>query len=102
MNDAAAGSHPIDLTRLDRLHCPEVVAVHDLARKQVGHGCKTDMRVRTHLKGLALNQLQRPELVEENKGTHGSALRRWQCPHHIETADVAAAWHDHGIDRPAR
>src|SRR5262245_51419361 len=84
VNDAAASGHPIDLTRLDRLHCPEVVAVHDLAGKQVSHGCKTDMRVWAHFKGSALNQLQRPELVEENKGTHSFALGRWQCPHHVE------------------
>src|SRR5262245_33996889 len=55
VNDAAARGHPIDLTRLDRLHCPEIVAVHDLAGKQVGHGCKTDMRVWAHFKGSALN-----------------------------------------------
>src|SRR5262247_64598 len=102
MNDAAAGCHPIDFTRLDWLHCPEIIAVHDLAGKQVSDCCQTDMRVRTHLKGLALNQLQRSELVEENKRSHGSALRRWQCPHHVETADVPAAWYDHGIDRLVR
>src|SRR5262245_2025993 len=65
VNDAATRSHPIDFTRLDRLHCPEIVAVHDLAGKQVGHGCKTDMRMWTHFKGSALNQLQRAELIKE-------------------------------------
>src|SRR5678815_6039353 len=58
VNDAASRGHPIDFTRLDRLHCPEVVAVHDLASEHVGHGCKTDMRVWAHFKGSALNQLQ--------------------------------------------
>src|SRR5262245_34783221 len=85
MNDAAAGCHPIDFTRLDWLHCAEVIAVHNLASEQVRDCCQTDMRVRTHLKRLTLNQLQRPELDEENTGSHGSALRRWQCPHHVES-----------------
>src|SRR4029077_20583192 len=91
VNDTAACSHPIDFTRLDRLHCPEVIAMHDFAGEQVGHRRETYMGMRGYFKGPALNQLQRPELIKEDKGTHGSTLGRWQCPHHVETTNIAPA-----------
>src|SRR4029434_1289945 len=93
VNDAASSGHPIDFTRLDRLYRPEAVAMHDLAGEHVGQRCKTDMRVGAHFKGPALNQLQRAELIKEDKGTHRSALGRWQCPPHVHTAAVAVARH---------
>src|SRR4030095_8438738 len=102
VNDAASRGHPINFTRLERLHRAEAVAMHDLAGEHVGDRCKTDMRMWAHFKGPALNQLQWAELIKENKGTHRSAFGRWQCPHHVEAADIAAAWHNHGIDGRAR
>src|SRR4029077_15609086 len=102
VNDTGARGHPIDFTRLDRLHCPEVIAMHDFAGEQVGHRRETYMGMRAYFKGPALNQLQRPELIKEDKGTHRSALTRWQCPHHVETANIAPARHNHAIDGRAR
>src|SRR5262245_19338853 len=64
VNDAVSRGHPIDFTRLDRLDRAEAVAMHDLASEHVGHRCKTDMRVRPHFKGAALNQLQWSELIK--------------------------------------
>ena len=38
MRDAAAGRHPIELSRPDRQHRAEGIAMHDLAGEQVGDG----------------------------------------------------------------
>ena len=49
VDDAASGGHPVNRPGLDGLHAAETIPMNDRALEQVGHGGKTDVRMRTHV-----------------------------------------------------
>jgi hypothetical protein len=49
VGDAPPGRHPVDLARADRLFRAHAVAVHDLAREQIGDRRQANMRMRPHV-----------------------------------------------------
>src|SRR5262249_46989135 len=90
MRDTAAGRHPIHLAGADHLLHADGVAMHDLARKQIGDGRQSNMRMRTHI-GFArypLRQVHRPKMIKKNERSYHSLLRLWQHPPDLEAADV--------------
>src|SRR5579863_2784964 len=84
MHDTAAGDHPVDRARSNRLHGAEAVAVNDLAVEQVGDGGQSDMRVWTHVQATPGAQYGRSHLIEEDKRPDHAALTAWEGPAHIK------------------
>src|SRR3546814_2862227 len=61
--------------------------------EQIGDGGQTDMRMRTHvcLRGYWGGQVVRPHAIEENEGTHHSALSKRQHPPYFKAPDIVYA-----------
>src|SRR5215469_14826082 len=92
VRDAAARGHPVHLTGTNGLLHGGRVAVHDLAGKQVRDRCKSDVRMRPHVRGTrqSLRQLNRTQVIEEYEGPHHVALRVRQYPSDLEVAEIPA------------
>lgn len=104
MHDSVPRGHPVDGTGPDRLDRSQTVAVQDLAIKEVGHGSKADMRMRTNVEPLSRTQHSRPHLIKEHEGAHRAALFRRKDAAHLEpVAEIARPrlddrleWRAHG------
>jgi hypothetical protein len=53
VHDAAAGGHPVQLTRADRLLAAQRVAVHAASLEQIGHGAQADVGMRADIEALS-------------------------------------------------
>jgi hypothetical protein len=102
VRDAASGGHPVNRAGLDGLHAAEAVPVNDGALEQIGHGGKTDVRMRSDVDPETRRQLSRSHLVEENERTDIAPLRRRQYPADFKSSDVARPRHHDSFQRPAR
>ena len=74
VDDAAAGGHPIDVARPDRLGIAQAVAMVDSAVEEVGHRRQADMRMGPHLHTAAGRHVHGTEMVEEDEGSDRAAL----------------------------
>src|SRR5690349_7586279 len=88
MHDAATGSHPVDVARLDGLHDAETVTVEHAALEQVGDGGKADVRMRPHIDALSRCKIHRAHVVEEDEGSNLASARVGQYAAYRETAEV--------------
>src|SRR5512132_1829211 len=97
---AATGRHPVDLARSDRLFRANAVAVHDLAREQIGDRRQADMRMRPHVDraGHARRHVHRTHMVEKDEGANRAPLSIWQHAPDLKPTEVAAALMDHQLD----
>ena len=84
MHDTAAGDHPVDRARSNRLHGAEAVAVNDLAVKQVGDRGESDVRVWAHVQATTGAQYRRAHLIEEYKRPDHAALSAGQGAAHVK------------------
>ena len=108
MGDAAAGDHPVHFFGLDCLHHAHAVAMHDLAREQVGHRRESDVRMWTHVDGLreAGGEVLRADVIEEDEGADHVPPRVRQHAPDFEASEIATALvddiHAGWFTRPAR
>jgi hypothetical protein len=93
MDDASTCRHPVHVTRTDRLEGARAVTVNHLAFEEVGQRGEADVRMRPDIRNFASAERDRPEVVEENEGTHRPALRGWQRAPSLEaTAQIPNRW----------
>src|SRR6185312_6522489 len=85
---AAAGDHPVDLTRPDGLLGGDTVAMHDLPGKQVRHRRQPDVRMGAYVDafGNTRREVDRTEVVEENERPDHPVLRVGQYPADLQSA----------------
>src|SRR5512147_724735 len=97
---AATGRHPVDLARSDRLFRANAVAVHDLAREQIGDRRQADMLVRPHVDraGHARRHVHRTHMIEEDEGADHAPLSVRQHPSDLEPTEVTSALRNHKLD----
>src|SRR5690606_8472668 len=88
MHDAASCRHPVHFTGTDHQIVAEAVLMADLAFKEPGQRGETDVRMGTHVHGLAGPQYHWPEMVEKHEGTHAAAFAQRQRAAHAEVTDV--------------
>ena len=96
MGDATACDHPVHFFGLYRLHHAHAVAMHDLAREQIGHRRKSDVRMRTHVDGLRETggEVFRADVIEKYEGAdHVPPGVRQHAPD-FKSSEVAAALFD--------
>src|SRR5262245_14398114 len=89
MGDAAPSRHPVDLAGSDRLLHAQAVAMHDLAREQIGHRGKTEMRVRPYV-GAPRNirrEAHRTEMIEKDERADHAPLCERQHTANLEIAE---------------
>ena len=93
MRDAAAGDHPVHFFGLDRLLHADAVAMHDLAREQIGDRGESDVRMRTHVDGLRKpgREVLRADVIEEDEGPDHVPPRERQHAPDFESPEIAAA-----------
>src|SRR5690606_19562543 len=95
MHDAAPGGHPVHRARPDTLLRAKTVAMQYLATEQVGDGCQSDMRMRTHIQATSCLKMRRPELVEKHEGPDHALVTTGQGTPHLEAiAQVAQGRHN--------
>ncbi len=98
MDDALSGRHPVHVARLYRQGRAETVAVIDLAVEEIGDCRQTDVRMWADINSLAGQELRRPHLVPENKGSNHLALRGRKRPAHLKSSKVACPRHNYCLD----
>src|SRR5436190_21530331 len=100
MRDPAAGRHPVELARPDRLLGTHAVPMHDLAIEQVGDRRQADVRMGPDVDAARYARLEanRPEMIEEDERPHHAPLAERQHASHLESAEVAGACVDDEID----
>ena len=98
MGDPPPRDHPVDGSGSDDLAGAETVPMMDLAAIDIGDGGEADMRVRAHVACGTGDDLQRPELIEEDERPDHLALRRGQHTSD-EGVDVNGPGHDQSFDR---
>ena len=76
MGNAVARAHPVDGARSDPLIRAKTVAVMQPPGEKVGHRRETDVRMRAYVDPLPAQELDRPELVEEDEWTDHLTLGR--------------------------
>ncbi len=104
VRDTPARDHPVHFARLDRLLGANTVAVHDLAREQIGDGREPDVRMGSHIHAPrdATLKVDGTEMVEENEGADHSAPCEGENPPDLQAVtQVAAALIDHEFGHPA-
>ena len=70
--------------------------MHDLAIEQIGHGGKTDVRMRPHVEAVAAVKLRGAEMIEEDKrANHARTRRRQTAANQKVIAKIDRARHDH-------
>src|SRR2546428_12244617 len=96
MRNAAAGRHPVDRARPDRLHRPEAVPVQDLPLEQIGDGGEADVRMRPDVETPAGAERGRSHLIEEDERADHAPPPGGQGAAHVEpVAEIARAAQDH-------
>src|SRR5690554_1374626 len=92
MRDAASSGHPVHFLRPDHLLVAEAVTMHDLAGEQVGHRCKTDMRMgpNVHASIDARCQIEWPHMVEKDERTNHAPLCKRQHTANFHAATQVA------------
>src|SRR3990167_5919245 len=88
MRDTAACNHPVDLTGADFLVEAQTVAMRHLPRIEVSHGGKPDVWMRPHVECTrdSGRKFDRPEMIEEDEGSHHVTGMKRQHPANLETA----------------
>src|SRR5256885_6160089 len=89
MDYAAAGGHPIDIARRDRLHRAEAVTVQDFAFEQIGDRRKAYVRMRAHVDAAAWRENGRTHVIEKNEWTDHPVRHSGEDSAHREPAEVA-------------
>src|SRR5690348_13448020 len=98
MDDPAAGAHPVDRARLDRLDRSQTVTVEYLALDQIGDRGEPDMGVRTHVEPLPVAQRDRPHLVEEDEWPdHPPLWLRQRASYRETVTQIARRRQDHEV-----
>src|SRR3954463_5198393 len=91
MRDAAAGRHPVDLARPNRLDYAKTIAMLDFAFEQIRDRGQTNMRMRPHIDTCARRKLHRPHVIQKNKGPDHAPAAIWQDASDLEAAKISAA-----------
>ena len=93
VGDAAAGDHPVHFVGLDGLLHAHAVAMHDLAREQVGDRREADVRMRPHVDGFRepRREVFGPDVIEEDERPDHVPPRERQYAADFEAAEIAAA-----------
>src|SRR5256886_14045438 len=89
MDYAAAGGHPVDITRGDRLHRAEAVTVQDFAFEQIGDRRQAYVRMRAHVDAAARRENGRTHVIEKNEWTDHPVRHSGEDSAHREPAGVA-------------
>ena len=89
MDDPRSGGHPLDIAWADHAAMPGRVFVLELPLEHVGHGLKAPVRVVGRADRLAGPVLDRPHLVEQEKGIGQLEPVRRQRAAHDEAAPFA-------------
>src|SRR5512147_1194644 len=76
VGDATPGRHPVDLARADRLFRAHAVAVHNLAREQIGDRRQANVWVRSHVDraGHTRRHVYWTHMIEEDEGADHAPL----------------------------
>ena len=98
MGDAVPGDHPVHGTRCDPLVGAQGIAVMQTPLVEIGDRCEADMRVRADVDPLPRHELGRPHLVEEDERPDHAPAGGRQGAAHLESAEVAGAGDDDGLD----
>src|ERR1700738_1334050 len=67
MDNPVARGHPVDVARLDALHGPETVTVHDRALEKIRDRRKADVRVRPDIDALSRGKCRWTEVIKKNE-----------------------------------
>ena len=97
MGDSASGNHPVHFSRPNRLFRIQTVAVHDLAREQIGNRRETDMGVRPHIDGArnARRKIHRSHMIEKCEWTNHPLPAIRQHAAHRKTSKTSHSLFDH-------
>ena len=100
MHDPAAGSHPVDVARLDRLREAQTVAMENPAVEQIGDGGEANVRMRLDLHAAARRHVHRAKVVEKDeRPDHATLHARQDTAHGKAATQVVGTALDQKFDR---
>src|SRR5688572_18056002 len=88
MHDPAPRGHQVHGAALDRLHEPEVVAMHDLAFEEIRDRREADVRMRPNGDAFAGRKDRRAHVIEEYERAYRAPLRDGQHAANVELAEA--------------